>query len=550
MSSGTSYISEPETTGKVVVSTTFGDLDVELWCKECPLACKNFIQLCLEGYYDNCLVTRVIKDFMVQTGDPTGTGGGGESIYGDAFKDEFHSRLRFSRRGLLAMANSGKNSNQSQFFFTLGPTPWLQKKNTLFGKVTGDTVYNLIKMNDMETDAEDKPALEQRIIKTDVVLSPFTDIIPRLKVDDKPKKKKEKKKKKKLELLSFGEEADALEQELDKVLAKPAAPSIVKSVYDVKESANVQAGDEETDVLQGDAPPRSATSVTDGIAAAESVRSKLTKRKTTENMASSSHPKTEEELFELEMTEKVLKQQLEKRNKEIASSEPEKITYSASIKKKPKSELEEEYKEMREQFEKDEAKKARKRAKEEKELAKKSGATRSGAFKRAMLPDDQILSNLEKRQVKYRKFKRGGAKEREEDTLSKLEVFGNMLKQAPEVLAEKERLEETLRAAEEAKEKAKQTTEQEEEKNKGKQTEQERLEIEEKVSSDDEEDNTIAWLAHKIKFPKRPQDYRPVDEQIADSFAVFDPLDKNQQERPEVRKIPNAGGGGRGGGRG
>lgn len=89
----------------------------------------------MEGYYDNTIFHRMVKDFIVQGGDPTGTGEGGESIYGETFKDEFHSRLRFVRRGLVAMANAGKDDNGSQFFFTLGEARELNNKHTIFGKV-------------------------------------------------------------------------------------------------------------------------------------------------------------------------------------------------------------------------------------------------------------------------------------------------------------------------------------------------------------------------------------------------------------------------------
>ena len=96
------YNIEPPTEGKVVVSTNLGDLDIELWPKEAPLACRNFVQLCLDGYYNECIFHRVIRGFMIQTGDPTGTGKGGESSFREAFKDEFHPRLRFNHRGLVA----------------------------------------------------------------------------------------------------------------------------------------------------------------------------------------------------------------------------------------------------------------------------------------------------------------------------------------------------------------------------------------------------------------------------------------------------------------
>eukprot|EP00878_Enallax_costatus_P024798 GHUV01026487.1.p1 GENE.GHUV01026487.1~~GHUV01026487.1.p1 ORF type:complete len:180 (+),score=32.63 GHUV01026487.1:331-870(+) len=147
----TIYNTEPPTKGKVTLKTTVGDLDIELWPKEAPKAVRNFVQLCLEGYYDGCIFHRIIKDFMVQTGDPTGTGEGGESIYSAPFKDEFHSRLKFSHRGLVACANRNEpHSNGSQFFITLDQCEWLDRKNTIFGKIVGDTIYNLLRMNDME----------------------------------------------------------------------------------------------------------------------------------------------------------------------------------------------------------------------------------------------------------------------------------------------------------------------------------------------------------------------------------------------------------------
>ena len=101
------YQLEPPTEGKVLLTTSHGEIEVELWPKEAPKACRNFVQLCMEGYYDGCIFHRIIKDFMIQTGDPTGTGHGGESIYGEPFKDELHSRIKFNHRGQLAMANAG-----------------------------------------------------------------------------------------------------------------------------------------------------------------------------------------------------------------------------------------------------------------------------------------------------------------------------------------------------------------------------------------------------------------------------------------------------------
>ncbi|XP_054722899.1 spliceosome-associated protein CWC27 homolog [Uloborus diversus] len=213
------YIQEPPTSGKVLLHTTVGDIDVELWCKETPKACRNFIQLCMEKYYDGTIFHRVIKGFIAQGGDPEGDGTGGDSIYGQPFKDEFHSRLRFVRRGLVAMANSGKDDNGSQFFFTLGATPELQNKNTIFGKVTGNTLYNMLKLEEGLVDQDDRPLYPQRIISCEVLLNPFTDIQPRVierTVEVEPEKPKEKGKKN-FSLLSFGEEAEEDEEEMNAV---------------------------------------------------------------------------------------------------------------------------------------------------------------------------------------------------------------------------------------------------------------------------------------------------------------------------------------------
>lgn len=163
--------------------TTSGDLELELWATQCPLTCRNFLQLCLDGYYENTIFHRLVPGFIVQGGDPTGTGHGGEAIYpGGLFADEFHSRLKFNRRGLLGMANSGKpDDNGSQFFFTLGDTKELTGKNTMFGKVVGDTIYNLVKIGDMELEEEgsEKMLYPVKITGAEVLVNPFEDMMRR-----------------------------------------------------------------------------------------------------------------------------------------------------------------------------------------------------------------------------------------------------------------------------------------------------------------------------------------------------------------------------------
>ena len=233
------YNSEPPTNGKVILKTSLGDVDLELWPKEAPKAVRNFVQLCLEGYYDGCSFFRLIKDLFAQTGDPTNTGRGGDSIYGGTFPDEFHSRLRFTHRGLVAMANSSEpNSNGSQFFITLSDCEWLNNKHTIFGRITGDTIYNVLQMNELEVDGE-VPTYPPKIISTQVLHSPFDDIVPREIArpgQAKPKTKKserKKLKKKNTSLLSFGEEADEEDKQLDAVLASDTSSRGVASSHDL-----------------------------------------------------------------------------------------------------------------------------------------------------------------------------------------------------------------------------------------------------------------------------------------------------------------------------
>jgi len=128
-----------------VVHTTKGDIHLKLFGKECPKAVENFCVHAKNGYFNSHIFHRVIKGFMVQTGDPTGIGTGGESIWGGEFQDEFHPNLKHDRPYTVSMANAGPNSNGSQWFITVIPTPWLDNKHTVFARVTRgmETVQNL-----------------------------------------------------------------------------------------------------------------------------------------------------------------------------------------------------------------------------------------------------------------------------------------------------------------------------------------------------------------------------------------------------------------------
>lgn len=175
------YIKEPATKGKVIIQTTHGDLEIELWSTETPKACRNFCTLILEGYYTGTIFHRVLKDFCIQGGDGTGTGDGCEHIYDKPYPDEINTRLKFRYRGMMGIASAGKGTktNGSQFFIVLGRTPSLDQKHTLFAKVVGDTVYNLVRLSEVEVDKNDRPCDPPRILRAELVWDPFEDLEPR-----------------------------------------------------------------------------------------------------------------------------------------------------------------------------------------------------------------------------------------------------------------------------------------------------------------------------------------------------------------------------------
>ncbi|GMF16486.1 unnamed protein product [Phytophthora lilii] len=150
-----------------VIHTTMGDITLKLFGKECSKTVENFCTHARNGYYDNLIFHRVIKNFMVQTGDPLGDGTGGESIWGGEFEDEFHRSLRHDRPFTLSMANAGPGTNGSQFFITTVPTPWLDNKHTVFGRVEHgkDTVSSI---ESARVDKTDKPLNDIKIINIDI----------------------------------------------------------------------------------------------------------------------------------------------------------------------------------------------------------------------------------------------------------------------------------------------------------------------------------------------------------------------------------------------
>lgn len=149
----------------VVLETNQGEIKLKLFPDIAPKACENFVGLVKKGYYNGITFHRVIPGFMIQGGDPTATGAGGESLWGKDFEDEFSDKVRFDRPGLLAMANRGPGTNGSQFFITVSAPDWLNDHHTIFGEVVEgyDVVEKIV--NTPQNPQNNRPLTEQKIIK-------------------------------------------------------------------------------------------------------------------------------------------------------------------------------------------------------------------------------------------------------------------------------------------------------------------------------------------------------------------------------------------------
>jgi len=148
-----------------IINTNMGKIEIELFADKTPKTVENFVGLAEKGYYKGVIFHRVIDKFMIQGGDPTGTGRGGESIWGKPFEDEIVKSLVFDKPGYLAMANAGPNTNGSQFFITVVPTSWLNGKHTIFGQViNGMDVVNAI--SKVQTSKPDNKPLKDVVIES------------------------------------------------------------------------------------------------------------------------------------------------------------------------------------------------------------------------------------------------------------------------------------------------------------------------------------------------------------------------------------------------
>eukprot|EP00276_Gloeochaete_wittrockiana_P014356 CAMPEP_0184352904 /NCGR_PEP_ID=MMETSP1089-20130417/72294_1 /TAXON_ID=38269 ORGANISM="Gloeochaete wittrockiana, Strain SAG46.84" /NCGR_SAMPLE_ID=MMETSP1089 /ASSEMBLY_ACC=CAM_ASM_000445 /LENGTH=157 /DNA_ID=CAMNT_0026687895 /DNA_START=51 /DNA_END=520 /DNA_ORIENTATION=+ len=155
----------------VTLHTNLGDIKIEVYCDQVPRASENFLALCASGYYDNTLFHRNIKGFMIQGGDPSGTGKGGKSIWGKKFPDEFVPSLKHGQRGVVSMANSGPDSNGSQFFITYQKHPHLNNKYTIIGQVIHGW-DSLSAMEKIPSDSKHRPSSDISLLSVSIHANP------------------------------------------------------------------------------------------------------------------------------------------------------------------------------------------------------------------------------------------------------------------------------------------------------------------------------------------------------------------------------------------
>lgn len=193
---------EPATTAKVILVSTKGPIEIDIWAKEVPNVSRQFIQNCIDKKYVGMTFSKVIKDYLIQTSKI--------NEQGPLMKDEFHSRLKYNKRGLLGAVHNDKRNttNVDSIFITLKPTPEFNNNYVLFGKLVGESIYNVVKINESELESEETPLYPAEITDIKIPIQYFEDLVKSEETVHEPPKKKAKKVKKNQVKLDYDVEDD------------------------------------------------------------------------------------------------------------------------------------------------------------------------------------------------------------------------------------------------------------------------------------------------------------------------------------------------------
>ncbi|GAA5856325.1 hypothetical protein JCM8547_000868 [Rhodosporidiobolus lusitaniae] len=508
-------VTEPLTEGVVVFHTTLGDLMVELWKRECPKATRNFVQLCLEGHYDGSKFGRVVPGFMAQVTCSD------DCVFDDGdFPIETNQRLKFNRRGLMAMAASPETgTNMSQFFFTLDAIPELQNKHTLFGRISGDSLFNLLKLNELELEpgSSDTPTYAPVIKSVEVRVDPFEHsndpIRPRITAQERKeqerakremraeraKQKSQGKRKgtKNKSLISFGDEAA---EEETAAFALPK--SKFKSAHDAGNDARLSAKVIDDRGFSAELPPELM-----GPPPAKRVKGEEKEERREEKRSRTDAP--EPSTSKLDEARKLKQKTAEKSEAERRKEEIAKV--QAELKKM-----------------------SSKPSESDDPFSSSKKAKRTGPSRLQLEREKYLFSSSASSSSKASRGKRKANDE--DDVLSVLEGFRSKLFEASKAAPKEDEDERMVEDGGEKREKLHGID----------------------LNDDELDDGDAGWLTHSLKFRKDAT----LDQHSIDEYAVVDPLAKKDKtvtleemkNRGDAQKRKYAGereerGGGRGEGR-
>ena len=515
MSEAVSYLSEPATAGKVVLHTTIGDLDLELFSQQAPQTCRTFLHLALRRAHDGCTFHRIERDFLAQSGDLATSSLPHDRLqrvraaewYSEPLKPELHSRLRFNRRGLVGLARSAKPQaadgstaaaveDNAQFFITLAPTAELTGQHTLFGKITGSTLYNLTRLNEPDVAATNSTT-KVRVTGVELLTCPWPELIGEVEEEERAwrvaeeeearrRKKKEAESnrlaKRNVNALSFAADDEEAEPEEGQADRRKRG----KGLHDVLVvDKRLPRGDEE------EAVTKEAEMKQPSRPAVEEVK------RDSDAQRSDDDDEDEDDKYDLQMRERVMRGKL-------ASADNGQSTSASTSSADIKHQIQQLTKQL---------------------FPAKSAASSTSASDASNTPAVSLVEQRKQRFLQQKRQRLDDSTTSSNDTMAKLASFRSKLQHT------------TL-------------TNPPPQPNSAVDSEQQKTDVDWVTASasllrdaEDEEERKVrekerlegaAWMRHRLQFVKRPQDYAAEEGGGEDGLVVFDPTGK-EGSKEEVR---------------